>query len=612
LTRSRFIFPLLAAAALALFAAPASAQTFTAQQKPLVKEPVKPARVVKRSDGIYFVDFGRAAFAQLELDLTAPVQPGKKIPVRLGEMLGDPDHVNRKPGGSVRYLETAITTEANKTAYRAALAKDDARLMPADIGPVMPFRYVELENLPDTTVQALTDAIRQIAVHYPFEDAAADFACSHAKLNAIWDLCKYSMKATSFAGVFVDGDRERKPYEADAYINQLGWYYTTTDTTLPRYTHEYLITHPTWPTEWIMFSVLMGWEDYQYTGDAASLKAFYPDLKAKTLRALERSDGLISTTQPAVPSAVKTAIHFTGTLQDIVDWPAAERDNCDLRPINTVVNAFHCRSLALMANIADALGKPDEAADFRKAADKSLLAFNAKLFDPATGLYIDGEGSKHSSLHANMFPLAFGLVPPDRREKVAAFVQSRGMACSVYGAQFLMDALLDSGRAAPAVLLMEAPGDRSWRHMAEDVGTTVTLEAWDTKYKPNQDWNHAWGAAPANVLPRKILGVTPLEPGYKKALIWPHTAPPSEPGALLWARGKVPTVKGPIVVDWQRGAAGLRLNLTLPAGMPAEVRLPADWGDHVQLDRKPAATAAREGALAVEVPQGKHELLAGQ
>ena len=42
------------------------------------------------------------------------------------------------------------------------------------------------------------------------------------------------MKATSFCGLFVDGDRERLPYEADAWINQLGWYATNTDVTVPR------------------------------------------------------------------------------------------------------------------------------------------------------------------------------------------------------------------------------------------------------------------------------------------------------------------------------------------------------------------------------------------
>ena len=94
--------------------------------------------------------------------------------------------------------------------------------MPEHIGPVMPFRYVEIEN---ASGSLKPEMLRQIMVHYPFDDAAADFRCSDERLNAIWELCKYSMKATSFGGIFVDGDRERLPYEADAYINQLGWYH---------------------------------------------------------------------------------------------------------------------------------------------------------------------------------------------------------------------------------------------------------------------------------------------------------------------------------------------------------------------------------------------------
>jgi hypothetical protein len=593
------------------------AQTYTGPTKPVVRELIKPAHVSLRTDGVYFVDFGRAAFGQLQLEIPAPAnnQAGRRIVVRLGEKLADADHLDRAPGGSVRFLETGVTTAAGRSAYRVELTKADGRRMPGDIGAVMPFRYVELQNMPEgTTAEDLTaGGVRQIAVHYPFDDNAADFVCSDEKLNAIWALCKYSIKATSYAGVFVDGDRERKPYEADAYIDQLGWYYCTDDTTLPRYTHEYLMTHPTWPTEWIMFSVLTGWNDYLYTGDARSLTAWYGDLKAKTLRPLEREDGLISTVTPPVPASVNRSVHFNSKLRDIVDWPVAERDGCEMLPVNTVVNAFHCRSLTLMANMAEALGKSDDAAEFRRAAQRTLKSLNAKLVDPNTGLYLDGEGSSHSSLHANMFPLAFGLVPAERQAAVSAFVQGRGMACSVYGAQFLMDALFDSERGADAVQLMEAPGDRSWRHMVEDVGTTITLEAWDTRYKPNQDWNHAWGAAPANLLPRKILGVEPLEPGYRKVLVWPRCAGAADLAAVAWARGKVPTVKGPIAVDWRHTADGFHLDLELPPQSSALVRLPSEWGEQVQVDGKPMIGTKRAGTVDVEVTaSGKHELSVGR
>ena len=48
------------------------------------------------------------------------------------------------------------------------------------------------------------------------------------------------------------------------------------------------------------------------------------------------------------------------------------------------------------------------------------------------------------------------------------------------------------------------------------ISEAISWEAWDLKYKLNQDWNHAWGAAPANLLPRYVLGAEPLEPGWQR------------------------------------------------------------------------------------------------
>ena len=125
-------------------------------------------------------------------------------------------------------------------------------------------------------------------------------------LDDIWALCKYSMKATSFCGVYVDGDRERIPYEADAYINQLSHYAVDREYTLARYSHEYLLEKPTWPTEWKQHSVLMAWADFMYTGNTRSLAQHYEILKSeKTLESHARADGLLN----------------TKGMRDIVDWP---------------------------------------------------------------------------------------------------------------------------------------------------------------------------------------------------------------------------------------------------------------------------------------------------
>ena len=119
---------------------------------------------------------------------------------------------------------------------------------------------------------------------------------------------------------------------------------------------------------------------------------------------------------------------------------------------------------------------------------------------------------------------------------------------------------------------MTAPDDRSWHHMVES-GTTITWEAWDQKYKPNQDWNHAWGAAPANLLSRYVLGARPLAPGWRQTLIRPH------PGVLSQARGKIPTPRGPITIAWNRERT-FKLTLSLSDGMTARVELPALGGKH--------------------------------
>ena len=248
---------------------------------------------------------------------------------------------------------------------------------------------------------------------------------------------------------------------------------------------------------------------------------------------------------------------------DLVDWPEGERDGFVLTQVNTVINAFHLRTLAMMTELARALHRDADADKYAALEQTAHAAFQARLFDPQLGLYRDGEDTPHTSFHANLFPLAFGLVPPDRRACVTDWLEKRGMRCSVYAAQYLLEALFENGGAAQALQLMTAPGDRSWKHML-DSGTTITWEAWDQHFKPNQDWNHAWGAAPANLLPRFVLGVQPLQPGWRRVAIHP------QPDTLTRLDGKVPTPLGPLLLHWDKSA----LKLTLPAGMTGQVQLP--------------------------------------
>jgi alpha-L-rhamnosidase len=517
-----------------------------------------PVGISKIGPHVFLVDFGRVAFGNLSLRFADEhLTPSQTVTVRFGEALKD-GHVDTHPPGSVRYAEVKVVPKGVESAIvappvDARNTKAPAMLSPAAAGVLAPFRWVEVEGWP-TELHA--DQIRRRAVFdSTWVDGAATFHSSDPMLDKVWDLCHYSIKATTFAGVFVDGDRERLAYEADAYLTQLSYYAGDADPRIARATFDRLMKFPTWPSEWAPQMVFMAYADWMQTGDTAWLATHYEGLKTKLLEERVGPDGLVMST----PKLIRRG--------DIVDWPERERDGYVFTGVNTVVNAFHLRALQEINQLAEVLGKQKEADEFLAEERAALETFQKKLFDPARGLYRDGVGTDHASLHANLFPLAFGLVPADKRPKMAQWLAGRGMAGSVYAAQYLLDALFENGEDADALALITAPGDRSWRHMVES-GATITWEAWDQKYKPNQDWNHAWGAAPANLLPRFVLGVQPLTAGWGRALIQPH------PGTLTSVEGHMPTPRGELSVSWKR-EKNFTLILTLPAGMTAKVELPA-------------------------------------
>ena len=540
--------------------------TYKTDPAKVVQNSVAPVQVVQKSTGHYFIDFGRDAFGTVVLTFSAP-QNGRVVTVDMGEALSAPSTVNRTPPGTVRFQEKTITMQTGVTSYKVVptwSGPSTAIPMPPAIGQVAPFRYVEVSNVPDPFTAS---QINQLSTHLVFDDQQAQFTSSSQVLNDVWNLCKYSIKATTFTGVYVDGDRERTPYEADGYIHALGHYCTDRDLVSARYSHEYLLSHSTWPTEWLMHSVLIAWNDYLYTGDLRSLQANYNTLKnSKMLLSLERSDGLLTGTTTSGSGPQPT---------DIVDWPAGERDGYDMAQIvKTVVSSFHYRALVLMQQIATTLGNSTDATDFQNRANLALNSLNTELWDSTNHRYIDGMSSTgvrstHASLHANFFPLAFGVVPAAQQANVVAFIKTRGMACSVYGAQYLLEALYQAGEGDYALSLLTATTARSWANMTYTVGSTITLEAWDPVYKPNLDWNHAWGAAPANIIPRYLMGVRPLTPGFGKILIQPQV------GSLTSAQITVPTIRGTVGVNVTGNTStSFAMAVDIPANTTAKVGVP--------------------------------------
>ena len=552
---------------------------YTAGFYPQEKSAEHPAFIKNIGNSTVFIDFGKDAFGQLILNLTSDT--GKdSVSVHLGESVLE-GRVDRNPGGSIRYHRYTLGLIKGTHSYRIKIAKDlrntgpAAVLIPDYIGEVMPFRYCEIEGYEKPVT--ISDIIRD-AVHYPFDESASFFECNNDTLNQIWELCKYSIKATSFLGLYIDGDRERIPYEADALINQLCHYGVDREYSMARRSYEYLLQYPTWPAEWILQALLIARNDYMYTGDSRPLKANYEILKARTLMELREKNGLISTTTGLQTPEFLSSIRSKEKIRDIVDWPhtgilglnkqeGGEADGFVFTDYNAVTNAYHYETLKIMGEIAQALDWQADASFYNKEADLFLNRFNNTFYNNKLGYYVDGDTTDHASLHANMFPVAFGMVSPEKMNQVIDFIHTRKMACSVYGAQFLMDALYNAADVDYALSMLTKTDDRGWYNMIR-AGSTISLEAWDNKYKPNQDWNHAWGAAPANIIPRKLLGIEPVMPGFDKVRIKPQIASLSNVKAII------PTIKGEIGMEIENTKGEYRLQLTIPANMESEVYLP--------------------------------------
>ncbi len=548
-----------------------SASNAFAGRYPLKFVAAEPLLLTNTGPGRWFADFGQDAFGYAMVHANGRFGP-TTVQARFGEMCTGLAVNTAPPAGStVRHANTTFSLLSGNRTYSvrppAHSFPPGAVLPPPNYGAVLPFRYFELVGFPGPLTR--TDVV-QMRLLSTFNTNAASFSSSSAALNQLWHLCRNSMQMLTFDGIYVDGDRERKPYEADAYIQQLSSYAVDREFVLARHSLEYLLQHPTWPTEWKFHSLFMAWADYLQTGDTNLLNRHYRKLQADSFT-WAATGGSLMKGFPKFPQS---------TNSDVVDWPAADRDGfvigkgAYLNWTNSVNNAFYYRGQRLMANIAAVLGRTNDAATYTASANQVYAAYTATFWNQAAQCYVDGVGTSHASAHANFFPLAFGLVPPGKQTAVVDFLHSRiaangGMPCSVYGAQYLLEALFSAGDADTALGLMTTNGPRGWLNMIA-LGSTLTTEAWNFADKPNMDWNHAWGAAPGNLIARFVLGLRPITAGFGQILIQPQLGK-----TLTCARGVVPTIRGPVSISASNAPGNFQLLLSLPGNVAATVMLPA-------------------------------------
>ncbi len=501
--------------------------------------------------GKSFIDFELDAYANLMI--AVDLEAAADLEIVLGEVRSGNDSVNREPGGFRIVRTMNKSCPAGKSCFAFDLPVHQSPYWhtvtvgtPTEAaGEVTPFRYVEINGGKGSAV------LTRKELYGEFDDNAADFKSSSSNLDRIWDFCKYSMKATGAFGIYIDGERERKPYEGDAFINMLGDLCCGGSWKTAFATLRWLFGAPTYPTEWQLIAPYLLRDFYLYTGKQQEFKNLLTLLERNFRNLMKEvsDDHLLRDGAPHGNQRLSG-----GGRRDIVDWPEAERDNYDFGTANFVPNCYWYGAL----NVMSFLTGNNEYAELAKKVKAELIR---TMYRPEKGLFVDNALSEKTSLHSVFFPIYFGLTEGMDIEPMKEVIRQKGMACSVYAAHFLIESCFDCGLSDVGLQLMTSDGLRSYNNMLKN-GATMTMEAWDDSLKHNQDWTHAWGAAPANLIPRCIGGIRPLEPGFARFSVDP------QPAELEFFELKHPTPYGSILLKVEKSA----MSLTVPEGTEAVFR----------------------------------------
>ena len=150
--------------------------------------------------------------------------------------------------------------------------------------------------------------------------------------------------------LFVDSwTRERGAYEADAYIQQMEHAVLGSDQSLSVYSMDYLLAHPSWPTEWHLYDILAVHDAYD------ELRRHDPDPSGVPAAAQDPADPVAR--QEDRPRQAHD-------VDDIIDWPVGEQNGYVKSDYDTVVNVLTYKDLTDMVDMAKAIGQTADAATY--------------------------------------------------------------------------------------------------------------------------------------------------------------------------------------------------------------------------------------------------------
>ncbi|WP_121118310.1 alpha-L-rhamnosidase [Croceibacterium ferulae] len=257
---------------------------------------------------------------------------------------------------------------------------------------------------------------------------------------------------------------------------------------------------------------------------------------------------------------------------DLGDWLSVDaiRPDDETTPRGLCATAYWAWCAELMATMATATGRTSEAAHYARLRTGIGQAFAAE--------YLRGDGTAgNGSQTSQVLALHMGLVPPEQRaaaaDVLAADIRARGMKLSTgfLGTPYILDVLADAWLLEEVSGLLLQTGYPSWGYMVAQ-GATTMWERWngDTGDLAMNSYNHYAFGAVVGFFYRRLAGIAPAAPGFRRIAVQPLWLPQVGPVNAQYA-----SAMGLIATRTEGNAEGLTaLSLTVPPNCVAEIELP--------------------------------------
>lgn len=473
------------------------------------------------------------------------------------------------------------------------------------------FRFVKIEGL---TSEPALDQITGVVIHSDMKPTGT-FSCSDTLINQLQHNIQWGQKG-NFLDVPTDCPQrdERLGWTGDAQVFSMtaafnfdvAAFYTkwlgdvaadqAPDGKVPHVIPD-VLNGEGGSTAWADVSIVVPWTVYLAYGDERILEKQYPSMKAWVSYMNGRAGEK----------------HLWTGDQHFGDWLAFASTNSDYTGATTekdlIATAYFCYSTTLLSNIANILGKKEDAAKYQKLADDIKVAFNHEFVTPS------GRMVSHTQT-AYALALAFNLLPENLVEPAANYfandVKKFGhLTTGFVGTPLLCKTLSAIGRDDLAFMLLNNKNYPSWLYPVLQGATTI-WERWDGQ-KPDgtfQDvgmnsFNHYAYGAIGEWLYRHVAGIDidAQHPGYKHILLAPHPG-----GGLKNADAEIITLYGKVSSSWKIENDEFVYEVVIPANTSATVTLPFAKADQVKQDGMPvkAGSTQNKNDLQLTLGSGKY------